>query len=50
MIFNSIKKKIYHEKIQKAQGPFIPFNKLKLDLDYLLSLIEENQVLGIKIK
>ena len=41
MIFNSIKKKTYHEKIKKAQDPFISFNKLKLDLDYLLSLIEE---------
>ena len=41
-------KKTYHEKIQKAQDPFIPFNKLKIDLDYLLNLIEENKVDEVK--
>ena len=41
-------KKTYHEKIQKAQDPFIPFNKLKIDLDHLSNLIEENKVEEVK--
>ena len=40
--------KTYHEKIQKAQDPFIPFNKLKIDLDYLSDLIEDNKVEDVK--
>ena len=40
--------KTYHEKIQKAQDPFIPFNKLKIDLDHLSNLIEENKVDEVK--
>jgi len=40
--------KTYHEKIQKAQDPFIPFNRLKIDLDNLSSLIEENRVKEVK--
>jgi len=40
--------KTYHEKIQKAQDPFTPFNKLKLDLDHLSNLIEENKVEEVK--
>src|SRR6056300_241138 len=40
--------KTYHEKIQKAQDPFIPFNKLKIDLDHLSNLIEENKVEEVK--
>ncbi len=40
--------KTYHEKIQKAQDPFIPFNKLTIDLDHLLNLIEENKVEKVK--
>ncbi len=40
--------KTYHEKIQKAQDPFIPFSKLKIDLDNLLNLIEENKVEKVK--
>ena len=40
--------KTYHEKIQKAQDPFIPFNRLKIDLDNLSSLIEENKVAEVK--
>ena len=36
--------KTYHEKIQKAQDPFISFDKLKIDLDQLSDLIEENKV------
>ncbi len=35
-------KKTYHEKIRKAKDPFIPFNKLKTDLDNLSKYIEEN--------
>ena len=37
-----------HEKIQKAQDPFIPFSKLKIDLDHLSNLIEENKVDEVK--
>jgi FlaA1/EpsC-like NDP-sugar epimerase len=40
--------KTYHEKIQKAQDPFIPFSKLKIDLDHLTNLIEENKVDEVK--
>ena len=40
--------KTHHEKIQKAQDPFIPFNKLKIDLDNLLNLVEENKVEEVK--
>jgi len=41
-------KKTYHEKIQKAQDPFVSFNRLKIDLDHLLNLIEENKVEEVK--
>ena len=40
--------KTYHEKIQKAQDPLIPFNKLKIDLDNLSNLIEENKAEEVK--
>ena len=40
--------KTYHKKIQKAQDPFIPFNRLIIDLDNLSSLIEENRVAEAK--
>ena len=40
--------KTYHEKIQKAQDSFISFNKLKIDLDHLSNLIEENKVEKVK--
>tara|TARA_B100001057_G_scaffold391104_1_gene399242 strand:- start:313 stop:831 length:519 start_codon:yes stop_codon:yes gene_type:complete len=40
--------KTNHEKIQKAQDPFIPFNKLKIDLYHLSNLIEENKVEEVK--
>ena len=40
--------KTYHEKIQKAHDPFITFNKLKIDLDNLSNLIEENKVEEVK--
>ena len=40
--------KTYHEKIQKAQDPFIPYNKLKIDLYNLLNLIEKNEVEEVK--
>jgi FlaA1/EpsC-like NDP-sugar epimerase len=40
--------KTYHEKIQKAQDFFIPFNKLKIDLDHLSNLTEENKVEEVK--
>ena len=38
----------YHQKIKKAQDSFILYKKLKIDLDYLLNLIEENKVGGVK--
>ena len=40
--------KTYHEKIQKAQDSFIPFNQLKIDLDNLSTLLEENRVADVK--
>jgi FlaA1/EpsC-like NDP-sugar epimerase len=40
--------KTYHEKIQKAHDPFIPFDKLKIDLDYLSNIIEKNKVEEVK--
>jgi len=40
--------KTYHEKIQKAQDPFISFNKLKINLDNISNLIEENKVEEVK--
>ena len=40
--------KTFHEKIQKAQDPFTSFSKLKIDLDHLSSLIEENKVEEVK--
>ena len=40
--------KTYHEKIQKTQDPFISFDKLKIDLDHLSSLTEENKVEEVK--
>ena len=40
--------KTYHEKILKAQDPSIYFEKLKIDLDQLSDLIEENKVGEVK--
>jgi len=40
--------KTYHEKIQKAQDPFTPFNQLKIDLDNLSTLLEENSIADVK--
>jgi FlaA1/EpsC-like NDP-sugar epimerase len=40
--------KTYHEKIQKAQDPFIPFDQLKIDLDNLYALLEDNRVVDVK--
>ena len=40
--------KTFHERIQKAQDPFIPYNKLKIDLDHLSNLIQENKVKDVK--
>ena len=41
-------KKTYHEKIQKAQDPFIPFDRLKIDLDKLYNLLDDNKVAEVK--
>jgi len=40
--------KTHHERIQKAQDPFIPFDQLKLDLDDLSTLLNNNKVLEVK--
>ena len=40
--------KTFHEKIQKAQDPFIFFSRLKIDLNHLSNLIEENKVEDVK--
>jgi FlaA1/EpsC-like NDP-sugar epimerase len=40
--------KTFHEKIQKAQDPFISFSKLEINLDHLTNLIEENKVEEVK--
>ena len=40
--------KTYHEKIQKAQDPFIPFNQLKKDLEILSNLLEDSRVAEVK--
>ena len=40
--------KTNHEKIQKAQDPHIPFNQLKVDLDILNSLLNDNKVAEVK--
>ena len=40
--------KTSHEKIQKAYDPFISFNKLKIDLDNLFILLEENKIRDVK--
>ena len=42
--------KTYHKKIKKAQDPFVPFNKLKIDLNNLSQLIENNNAEEVKIK
>jgi len=40
--------KTYHEKIQKAQDPFIPFSQLKIELENLSTLIESNKSGDVK--
>ena len=40
--------KTNHDKIQKAQDPFIPFEQLKIDLDNLSFLIQDNKVEDVK--
>ena len=40
--------KTSHEKIQKAQDSFIPFDQLKIDLDNLFTLLEDNKVDEVK--
>ena len=41
-------KKTYHEKIQKAQDPFILFDQLKIDLENLSILLENNKIADVK--
>ena len=40
--------KTYHKKIQKAQDPHIPFNQLRINLDDLTNLLNENKVREVK--
>ncbi|MDA7733980.1 polysaccharide biosynthesis protein [Candidatus Pelagibacter sp.] len=40
--------KTYHEKIQKAQDPFISYKKLKIDLENLSILLENNKIADVK--
>ena len=40
--------KTHHERIQKAQDLFIPFDQLKLDLDDLSTLLNNNKVVEVK--
>ncbi len=40
--------KTFHEKIKKAQDPFIHFDKLKIELDNLLNLLNKNKVENVK--
>jgi len=40
--------KTYHEKIQKAQDPYILFEKLKIELEILSSLLEDNKANEVK--
>jgi FlaA1/EpsC-like NDP-sugar epimerase len=40
--------KTAHPKIQKAQDPFIPFNKLEVDLNNLRTLLDHNKILEVK--
>ena len=42
--------KTYHEKIYKAQDPYIPFSQLKLDLDNLSALLDNNEISKVKDK
>ena len=41
--------KTKHAKIQKTKDPFIPYSQLKLDLDKLKSLLDNNKVKEVKI-
>ncbi len=40
--------KTIHEKIQKAQDAFIPFDQLKIELDKLFTLLEDGKVIEVK--
>ena len=40
--------KTYHEKIQKAQDPYIALDQLKIDLDNLSLLLEKNRAAEVK--
>jgi FlaA1/EpsC-like NDP-sugar epimerase len=40
--------KTYHKKIQKAQDPYIALDQLKIDLDNLSLLLEQNRAAEVK--
>ena len=48
LLLGSNPQKTYHEKIQKAQEPHIPFDQLKIDLDSLTTLLKENKIAEVK--
>ena len=49
MLIGKDPQKTNHEKIQKTLDPFIPYHQLKIDLDDLYSLLENNNVKNVKI-
>ena len=48
LLIGNSPQKTHHEKIQKAQDPFIPFDKLNQDLESLSTLLDNNKVLDVK--
>ena len=48
LLIGNSPQKTHHEKIQKAQDPFIPFDKLNQDLESLSTLLDSNKVLDVK--
>ena len=41
-------KKTSHAKIQKTNDPYIPFDQLKIELDFLKELLENNKTNEVK--
>ena len=48
MLLGDNPQKTFHERIQKAQDPFIPLNELNMKLDKLSFLIEDNKEEEVK--
>ncbi len=47
-LLEKIQKKTSHDKIKKAQDPFIPFYDLNIDLDILTKQLQNNNIHEIK--